>query len=289
MGFNPQAARIGVGFCHGLALVMTIFRLWHRKRAGRLWWDDFYALLAAIFIIPLMATSLTWPIPTRKDPSLYIFWRLSALLSYTLCLWTSRISVGVTIVRLLPEGKLRKVAKCITGIFGVFCSALVLQKVFMCGSFARNKYAQCQIPSWIAPIELTTDLLGDLWLIGSPAYMLFNMKLPRNHRYLILAIFTSGIFTAAASVAHCIFIILKRPRAIGTSAAIQAAISLIVCNLLVVVTYIYRVFRDGDNSDSESADTESSRKERLTGSSGLIGSLANSSAVPMSTVVTLTD
>ncbi|KAF8998299.1 hypothetical protein BDQ17DRAFT_1214474, partial [Cyathus striatus] len=232
-----------------IAIITTVFRLYHRKKIQRLWWDDLWAFIALISAIPLMATSLAWPVPSKfyayvKRPNtLYSLAYVGVSFLHRLC---SRLSVAVTLVRLLNPGPFRRVAQAAAVVFGLFCTALIFQKVFMCGAkITPRRFAQCSIPLWFAPFELSTDILADVWLICSPVFMLFQFELPRNHHRLILAIFMSSILTTGASVAHVAFIFLKRPREIGTSANVQvmAAISLQVCNLLVVVTYFYRIFR----------------------------------------------
>jgi hypothetical protein len=41
---------------HTLAIVTTIFRLYHRRKLGRLWVDDWWALVSLIFDIVHLAT-----------------------------------------------------------------------------------------------------------------------------------------------------------------------------------------------------------------------------------------
>ncbi|KAG6333953.1 hypothetical protein ID866_5136 [Astraeus odoratus] len=64
---------------------------------------------------------------------------------------------------------------------------------------------------------------------------------------MIRAVFSASILTSVASIVHTAFII---PPTIvgGMTAEVEAIVSLVVCNLLVVVTFIYRVTHgEGDS------------------------------------------
>ncbi|KAF8154166.1 hypothetical protein B0H34DRAFT_800049 [Crassisporium funariophilum] len=243
---------------HSLAFLSTVFRLGHRIRSRRFWWDDFWALIALLSDILLWVIFMALPMPTirQRSTSLQILSWLGTIISYSTGLWAARISVGVTIVRLLCKGSFRKLAKWVCLVFGVIWLTRVLQKAFSCGTQWSQIRSQCGVPMSTGYLELCTDLVGDAWLVLAPAYMLWHMKITRRHRYLITTIFGCGLFTTCASVAHIAFILLKEPRWVGISGHIQVGISVLVCNLLVLITYIYRVFATNTEDDEASTTTD---------------------------------
>jgi len=105
------------------------------------------------------------------------------------------------------------------------------------------------------------------------------MKLRRRHYLLMRAIFMCGLFTTFSSIAHGVFILLQSPSWIGATGHIEVrniyydswfaliyrkvAISIFVSNLIVLVTYIYRIIQNMSNDDVTSvSDTESSEPPR---------------------------
>lgn len=118
--------------------------------------------------------------------------------------------------------------------------------------------------------------------------MLWDVRLPAHERRLIRALFSASILTTLVSVVHTLFVIGPTHLLEGVSANLevcviswhafqttdvlsQAAVSLIVCNLLVVVTFLYRVCLRRWNSDtdesyiSSTADLESAMGTTRTG------------------------
>lgn len=175
----------------------------------------------------------------------------------------------------------------------------------------------------------SADCVADLWLLFAPAYVLWQMKLQRAQRNLILTIFLCGVFTSLASIAHVVFILVNSPlwlRLTGHievslflkkiwcfmmskywliySWCIQVAVAIIVSNLLVVVTYVYRVFRqlnanvlnasreaEVPNSPGTSSNTETTMTTsgHLSSEESAFSSNASSSKLATQTTVELTE
>ncbi|CAA7267690.1 unnamed protein product [Cyclocybe aegerita] len=264
--------RIILTVLHSSAISSAIFRLGHRFHIRRLWWDDFWAAIGVsaeviCFVVFMAVVSPTNKTPTVAGPGLGSVGRLAVLLSYTTGLWASRLTVSVTIVRLLARGRLRQYSIVASVIFTIFWSVLILQKIFFCGK-DLGKYTQCRIPRYTGIMELTMDILADMWIICAPVYILWQMKLRRSHHRMILSIFMCGILTTLASIVHSVFILLSSSIWIGLSAHIQLAISVFVSNLLVLGTYVYRVFHAisdvGDSTTSNNDKTTHAWSGRLT-------------------------
>ncbi|KDR78337.1 hypothetical protein GALMADRAFT_224707 [Galerina marginata CBS 339.88] len=286
-----STVKIILAITHPIALITTVLRLAHRYRTRRLWWDDFWALIA------LLADTMVWvifmAIPMdgleKKALSIQLLSEFGTLFSYTTALWAARTSVAVTIVRLLNPGVFRTAAKAATTVFTLFWLTLMVQKIFICGT-RWSEVPTCTIPRATGYLELATDITGDLWLFLSPAYMLWHMKLPRRHHRLILTIFGCSLFTSASCVAHIYFILAHQPVWLGITGHIQLGVSIVVCNLLVLVTNIYRIFsNDEENGRPASSARGTSNEPVIMPTSTISTYTTERTRSSMTTIVTLTD
>ncbi|KAF4623579.1 hypothetical protein D9613_001518 [Agrocybe pediades] len=251
----PSAAVTGLTvLCHSLAISTTSFRLLHRCITRRLWWDDFWAAVAFVMDLTIFVLFLVG-LRVNITTSLAANW--ITLLCYNSTLWAARMTVAVTIVRLIPRGIVRRVARGVSVIFALFWTSIIVQNLVACTRKGGPGFPWCTIVPQYALYtgvqELVTNLIADIWLLLAPAYILYRMKLQRPHYVLILTIFLCGIFTALASISHAVFLIIKAPDPTWMilTGHIELAVAVIVSNLLVLVTYLYRVFRSFYKGDSE--------------------------------------
>ncbi|PPR02311.1 hypothetical protein CVT24_011649 [Panaeolus cyanescens] len=272
---------------HALGTGTTLIRLFHRFRIQRLWWDDLWAFMAIILsIIPFALYLNLKDMLASNSFSLISFSILGALIFYTASLWSAKLSVAVTIVRLLRDGaKFRKVAKIATTLIGLGAIALMLQKLFICGT-KFDTLPFCRTPAYTGYLELTLDLLSDLWLIMSPLYMLYKMRLPRPHSRLLSAIFACGIFATASNLVHIYYVIKMDVILMVVTSHIQVNVNIITCNLLVLVTFCYRRLHE-DQDTIERSETP----DPTTNGRGIVATAQSSPkrwSVP-TTHITLTD
>ncbi|KAF9007187.1 hypothetical protein BDQ17DRAFT_1351566 [Cyathus striatus] len=232
-----------------LAIVSTVFRLIYRARFRQLWWDDFWALLALINVILLFGAYLrsAFGLPPAWLSSFYL-----VMVTSRLALWASRLSVAVTVVRIIATGKSLFISKAVAAIFGLIGIAIIPSPGvnFLC----RDKSI---ITGYT---DLATSFFADFWLLGAPSYLLWKMKLKKRFYRLLQAIFATEILVLTTSVLHCVYILKKDPQVQGVISHFKVTISLIVCNLLFLVTYFYRLFRNGEESSDESTTSAPSRK-----------------------------
>ncbi|EGO29462.1 hypothetical protein SERLADRAFT_365484 [Serpula lacrymans var. lacrymans S7.9] len=130
---------------------------------------------------------------------------------------------------------------------------IVVAKIYVCARdtwWHNDIIIQCPLPIPVAIAELCTDMTADAILVALPLRLLWRVKLPQNQRIMILSIFSSSILTSVVSVVHTAFLIPTSSFIGGITADVEGAVSLIVCNLLVIVTYLYRLFRGGSDIDS---------------------------------------
>ncbi|KAI9462962.1 hypothetical protein HD554DRAFT_2027383, partial [Boletus coccyginus] len=108
------------------------------------------------------------------------------------------------------------------------------------------------------------DFAGDVTLVFLSLKLLWGVKLPRRQRRLILSTFASSMVMSMTSLPHAIaqafeshsLILITGDLEVSHVILSQIISSLIVCNLLVVVTYIYRVYLSSSESEDSSEDDD---------------------------------
>ncbi|KAJ8487219.1 hypothetical protein ONZ45_g14421 [Pleurotus djamor] len=255
-----------VSIPHSIALIVTLFRLFDRWRLRRLWWDDWWALTALICnMVNWLALLLRppngsgeryFPIESRVG----IFWL--SLLFFPLTLWTARISIGVSLVRVLPPGNImRKVAFFMNILFGFMCMGILVQRIYSCArtdAWHNSATVQCTFPSGAGVNNLVTDVVADVILIAVPLIALWKVYMPLNLRRIIYSIFTASILITIFSVIYATFLFVSRPRAslriyVTVMSHVECAVALIVCDLFVLVAFCYRKFGQGIDIEVDDA------------------------------------
>ncbi|KAK1235199.1 hypothetical protein PQX77_001585 [Marasmius sp. AFHP31] len=180
-------------------------------------------------------------------------------------IWVSRASIFFTLIR-LAYGRFRTILKWCVGAVWVTYAVLFAQVFWTCEGNPAWKdapIAQCMLGKKVAVAQLVTDCLFDLVLIASPMYLLRNMKNKRGLKIRLIAVFSSTIFTTAFGLAHAWAIIEDRGLMEFTLAGVEVFVSLIVVNLTVIVSWIFRV--DDDATSESNAQINTFLKGRLSG------------------------
>ncbi|KAF9241289.1 hypothetical protein BU15DRAFT_45047, partial [Melanogaster broomeanus] len=223
---------------NGVAILVTIFRLMYRWYMSKFWWEDGWAAFALACDIGCLVAVLMQKAPQNINqlPHIDIVsnWILSIAL--TCILWCARMSILCSIVRIAnPSPKLRRVAYCIAALFLVMEIVLVAQKLVTC------KENFCKVTNGVAITQLVTDIISDAILIAAPVWFLRDVRMPRKRRILILSAFSASILITGITIVHSA-LLLQAPTTdtivIGT---VKSALSLLFCNSLVLVTFVYRV------------------------------------------------
>jgi len=98
-------------------------------------------------------------------------------------------------------------------------------------------------------------VVSDAVLIAAPIYMLWGIRLPHRSKRLILVTFSMAVCNSFASLAHILHLLPPVTPSITLSApitaSIQTSVTLIVANLLVVVTFVNRVIFKRRSDDTE--------------------------------------
>ncbi|KAF8074577.1 hypothetical protein FPV67DRAFT_1408645, partial [Lyophyllum atratum] len=268
---------------HVLAISCTIFRLWHRYRKRQLWWDDFWAAVSLLVDVVYVTTPFL-----RYDVSgtglsgqmrIMIFWLSS--LSFPPVIWfVLAISIGMSIARIVPpQTRARYLLYAMNGLFGLMLIGQLLHKIIICTrdtSWQNTTAVQCVLGNNVGILSLCTDLVADACLVTIPLRMLWRVKLPRTQRRLILSIFASSFVSSLVGIVYTVFVFqMQKNRG-------QSAIILLVCNLLVIVMFLYRTFwSDETDTVSEPSETRSKPTHPLPTTTTFM--------LPPATAITLTE
>ncbi|KAG1779436.1 hypothetical protein EV702DRAFT_101428 [Suillus placidus] len=225
---------------HGVAVVCTVLRLSYRYYVARLWWEDMWAALSLAFdLICFVCTFLTRPVVINPPVANRVFWLVS--IAFSCVLWSARASILCSLIRVAnPEGGLRHVV-CGTGIsFIIMFIGIVAQHIYIC------EHYECSIPDFVVITQLIADIFSDGMLVALPLLMLRRIRLPKSQKILVLLSFSAAIFISAATILHSAVLFGPDSTGIIVFGHVKVAISLIVCDLLVLVTLAYRVCGFGD-------------------------------------------
>ncbi|EIW84854.1 hypothetical protein CONPUDRAFT_141691 [Coniophora puteana RWD-64-598 SS2] len=260
------SVRASVSIMHGLAILTTTFRLWYRVRKRRFWWEDAWAAaslvgaIASLFaVMGITGSENYWIYASLDDPPFpgesptgHVVADWVMIFGFTTCLWSARLSLIFSLVRLSSGAtKLRQVSLYAAAVFGAIFVGLLCQKVYVCGhdlSWEEDPVMafQCRLGDSIAIAQVVTDFSSDVALVAIPVFLLREVNSPKDQRILILSAFSTSILTSLLSVVHVIFILTPDPGLQTITAQAEIALSLVICNLLVIVTYIYRVLKRKD-------------------------------------------
>ncbi|KDR81176.1 hypothetical protein GALMADRAFT_241731 [Galerina marginata CBS 339.88] len=264
MTLSPQAAiawEVGVTLLQAIAIASTVVRLAHRWRTDRMWWDDWTAfppLFFDIMYVIILWLRVATIHSSRTKGEVFLFSTIFNVFLFRSVVWLSRISLALGISRIFPpKHRCRYFAFGLAALF--LCAYIVnitTTALFHAGppasacSTEDKECTRAAVRVWIMNlITLTFDAFADVILVVTPPIMLWKVRLPRNQRRLVLALFSSSILSFLASLAFVLVWMLNSH--LGPNgyfimmlcAHLQAFVCLLVCNLLVVTMLFYRVFR----------------------------------------------
>ncbi|KAH7922928.1 hypothetical protein BV22DRAFT_1131055 [Leucogyrophana mollusca] len=148
----------------------------------------------------------------------------------------ARLSLTFSVIRVADHRpKFQRFALGVAGLFGLMWIGLLGQKIYIC-------YLQgCVVKSPLAISQLTTDVVSDTILVIMPFLLLRGVRISSNRYTLICCAFFASISITVITIFHSILLFRPVTAWTGTVAHVKTAVSLIVCNLLVIVTFAYRV------------------------------------------------
>ncbi|KAF8879463.1 hypothetical protein BD779DRAFT_1474298 [Infundibulicybe gibba] len=222
-------------------------RLSQRYTSQRLWYDDYTALFAVVVDCVFFVALHVWTRSTTfgKGMAFTFYWISAAC--FPLVTWFAKVSLALAIARIFPPGRtIRRFAIGMAWSFGFLCTLILLGVSISCGrdtSWYNSPEVQCDLPTpWAS-----SHYASPFGFYAPP--MLWRMKLPDEQRRLILAGFAASVWTSIAG--GVCFVFAFGPNGQKTNRPLlghaMASISLIVCNLMAVVAYLYRLVRSGED------------------------------------------
>ncbi|KAL4073623.1 hypothetical protein J3A83DRAFT_4158765 [Scleroderma citrinum] len=272
--FHPLVVAI---VCHSTAVASTVVRLAYRWWMARFWWEDGWAALACVFDIVGLVSAVM--VPPRLDMQSWgpiaVISGWMATLSLAAVVWAARFSVLFSIVRV---GNPSKALKWTTTAIG--CSFVIMflviegQRLEVCVNVQCRVFKSTAISQliseyvtlndfprilddfssgWIFLFYISfnhilichayyaADVIADLCLVALPIRLLRGTKLSWMKRILIQSTFSASMCITIVTIIHSVVLLKDTSSGNLLFGHFKAALSLLICNLLVIVTFIYRV------------------------------------------------
>lgn len=237
-----------------VAVLVTSFRLCIRVRQKRLGFDDAWVILAMICdLLLLIADCLYLQDFLKYSQSTRIALYYMVAQFFYGVVWSSKLSMLFTIVRLSIPGNFRRLLMCTVGIFGAIRGLLFAQLWWICETqtgWKTQTHPQCDLGRRVAITQMITDVLADFILIVAPFFLINKVRLSRSHKVRILSVFSTSAITTIVSLTHAYYIVAGGGIKEVMAAIVEASVSLIVANLSVIVAFIFRLHSEDDSSST---------------------------------------
>ncbi|KAF8550414.1 hypothetical protein OG21DRAFT_1446606 [Imleria badia] len=234
-----------------LTVILTLFRLRLRMKLQRFWWEDTWAAVALICTVISVGTVIAASGTNDYERTL-IADKIDAYM-FICIVWFVRMSLMFSIIRITYPTLLRRIALAVAACFLLFWATTLGLQAWWCVDNTRalpGQAVHCVLPRSIIIFQVTINCIADMTSVIFPLKLLWRVKLPHRQRRMVLSLFTTSRFLCGFSLAHSIAQLVGNWSIEEILANLQLAVFMIVCNLLVVVTHVYRVFLK-NSSDQE--------------------------------------
>ncbi|KAF9565846.1 hypothetical protein CPC08DRAFT_815094 [Agrocybe pediades] len=247
-------------------ICLTVSRLKSRRATLRIWWDDYAAAVAAFFdlaYVPLMWISYAGPGSVVNSPKSLLGRYILGLQLGFISIWAARISISLTIARIFAPGDLTRTFAIAMAYLCVFFF-LILSILYTADCYSRMHLTEDLTTAYCIrtlskrlTISIAT-LITDTCLLATPLYSLWRLRLPYKQRRLVIAGLIAASLTALVTVSCTVLMYgplswnPARVTLMNKTNNLQLGISLIACNLAVLVSLISnaRVHRGGLRSNA---------------------------------------
>ncbi|KAG6868586.1 hypothetical protein C0993_000851 [Termitomyces sp. T159_Od127] len=222
------------------AAVVTLIRLFERIRLKRFGFDDSWAAFSmSILVVFVAALFVHLGDPTHLSHSTRVAMYYFLAQGFYGIVWTARMSILFSVVRITPEGsRLKKILYVLSMTFLVVWCVLFAQVFWVCEtepSWKDSLAPQCALGRNVAIAQLISDIYADSILIAVPLRLLWNLEVSRSQRNRLFVVFTASIGTTIASLVHAYYVLRVGGLDEVFVAIIEQCVSLLVCNLAVIV------------------------------------------------------
>ncbi|KAI6004532.1 hypothetical protein F5J12DRAFT_722404, partial [Pisolithus orientalis] len=170
------------------------------------------------------------------------FYRVSQI--FYAVVWSSRISMLFTVVRMTFPGPLRRWLVCTAIAFMVAWMILGAQIFWTCAaqsSWKMQPRPQCDLGRNPAITQIITDVLSDTILILAPFHLICKIRLNKAQKIRLMSVFSTSGITTVVSLTHAYYVLSDGGLKEGLTAIVESSISLIVANLSVLVAFLFRI------------------------------------------------
>jgi hypothetical protein len=232
--------------------------------------DDLAIAIASVAQLNLMiATNLYTDasIPTGPRKVGFFYWTGQ---SFYVIIWFSRLSILLSIRRMVPSFTWRRFCTMAAVLLVMMFTALTIQFYVTCemkhGWKQLEPLPQCPLGKSVAYTMLSLDIIGDMTIIVLPALFIWRSTLPTQKRIGLIAAFAVSILTSIVGFSHVHYILAGPPLVENLNGILQSSISVIACNLpILIFTTMSLTRKDGTNLDEEAEMDEKTLMERTRG------------------------
>ncbi|KAG5641823.1 hypothetical protein DXG03_004142 [Asterophora parasitica] len=252
--------------------VVTLVRLFERTRNRKFGWDDgFAALSMSILVLFVVGLFVHLGDPTHLSYTTRVGMYYVLSQGFYGVIWTARLSILFSIVRITPPGTAKKILYGLVGSFAIVWIVLFAQVFWVCENqplWKDTPSPQCALGRDVAIAQLISDIYADAALIAAPLRLLWNLGVSRSQKNRLLLVFSSSIVTSVASLIHAYYVLRVGGLDEVFVAIVEICVSLLVCNLAVVVGLVARIIdsRGGKSNGlrSESFGMSSTSRSKIT-------------------------
>ncbi|KAG6840252.1 hypothetical protein C0991_007909 [Blastosporella zonata] len=234
-----------------IAALVTVIRLFERARLKRFGIDDAWAAFSlSILILFVVALFTHLGDPTNLSHSTRVAMYYILAQGFYGIVWTARMSILFSVIRITPTGSnLKKILYGLSASFLVVWSILFSQVFWSTLTIFKILKAalapQCTLGRNVAIAQLISDIYADSVLIVAPLRLLWNLEVSRSQRNRLFVVFSSSIITTIASLIHAYYVLRVGSLDEVFVAIIEQCVSLLICNLAVIVGIVSRLMDSG--------------------------------------------
>ncbi|KAL4254353.1 hypothetical protein ABKN59_004253 [Abortiporus biennis] len=218
--------------------------------------DDVWAIFAALCIIVQVIGA--WLLAAHNlQNHVRMAGYYMAMSGYTSVLWSARISMLSSAIRIIPDTmKLQVFARCCRYLFLLLWFVFLAQKIYICETnttWKSTENMQCDLGISVGIIEISSDVLATTALTCIPLWLSYAVRLPQPYRCFITALVVANNLNIVTAVIHDHFVFSHGSDGAALTAYIQASVSIVICSTPVILIYLRRLlYNPPDEDDSES-------------------------------------
>ncbi|KAF7770338.1 hypothetical protein Agabi119p4_6312 [Agaricus bisporus var. burnettii] len=230
--------RVTCGTCIGVAVLTTLIRIAVRlRRQSRVWVDDALAVFSsAALIIQLVVVCLD-PVHHNGVVRYYLMSNM-----FYAAIWSARLSILFSLIRITQNLHSNRILYTFGAIFVLTWLVLTAQLYWECepkSAWKEMRVPQCDLSIAVAICQIIADVVSDSVLLIAPI-RIFMVITDRKLRYRTMLIFSTCIVTTVVSLVHAAYIFQSKAFPILIAAFVENSVSLIVCNVPIMVMAVVK-------------------------------------------------